>query len=388
MSTADAAFDEQLFREAPPFLPGRSGGGIAELRTAPKALLVVVVGWVPVVLLTFAQALAAGMDIFWSLLFDVAVHARYLGAAPLLVLAEAVCAPRLGEIVHHFLDRGIVEARHRPQFREAVDSTRRLLRAPAAAVVIFCGAALIVLAAAVARQSDVPLWAQQTGVVPQFSPAGWWVILVSVPLLVVLILGWAWRVVLWTRLLWRISRLEPRVVVSHPDHCGGLAFLGHSVGAFAIVALAIAVVLAARSAEFVLSGGGVPTPYLIVNAAVLVVLAVTFVVPLIVFVPAIATAQLRETLRYDDLAAEVGRAFEERWLGSPSSRADALQRPDFSATADLYQIVANVHAMRPLPVDLKDLAALVVAMLLPFLPVLLLVVPASVIWKGVTGMLL
>jgi hypothetical protein len=50
-------------------------------------------------------------------------------------------------------------------------------------------------------------------------------------------------------------------------------------------------------------------------------------------------------------------------------------------------VTANVHALRFVPVDAKDIAALVVAMLIPFIPVVLLAVPADAIWSGIKGLL-
>jgi hypothetical protein len=82
----------------------------------------------------------------------------------------------------------------------------------------------------------------------------------------------------------------------------------------------------------------------------------------------------------------MGHAFERRWL---PRRADqgALDKPDFSATTDLYSIVANVHAIRPVPVDLKNLIALPVALVAPFVPVVLLAFPLDEIWKHTKSLL-
>jgi len=68
--------------------------------------------------------------------------------------------------------------------------------------------------------------------------------------------------------------------------------------------------------------------------------------------------------------------FEWKWL----HRADGLDEgvlevPDFSATTDLYQVVANVYDMNTIPLDLKNLIPLIVATLLPFGPVVLMAVP-------------
>ena len=56
-----------------------------------------------------------------------------------------------------------------------------------------------------------------------------------------------------------------------------------------------------------------------------------------------------------------------------------LERPDFSAATDLYQVVDRVHEMRLLPVDLPSVGVLAIATLLPFVPVVLMNMPFDVI---------
>jgi hypothetical protein len=52
-----------------------------------------------------------------------------------------------------------------------------------------------------------------------------------------------------------------------------------------------------------------------------------------------------------------------------------LERNDFSAATDLYQVVDRVLAMRFVPVDRVNLIMLAVATLLPFVPVALVALP-------------
>ena len=113
---------------------------------------------------------------------------------------------------------------------------------------------------------------------------------------------------------------------------------------------------------------------------------VLFVAPLVVFTPDADAAWRSGTLAYDALADQVGHAFERKWLAQNADHS-ALEKPDFSATTDLYSIVANVHAIRFVPVDLKDLIAIAVAMLLPFVPVVLLAFPLDEIWKYTKSLL-
>ncbi len=56
----------------------------------------------------------------------------------------------------------------------------------------------------------------------RFSLAGWWHLLVSLPLLLILFFGWIWRLALWARFLFLMSRLNLRLIPAHPDNVGGL----------------------------------------------------------------------------------------------------------------------------------------------------------------------
>jgi hypothetical protein len=104
MSSTDAG--DTLFEDAPlTGLQKRLGlvraGRLNVGRRALLVVLVVLVGWAPLVVLAAVQSLAARVDVITPMLWEVGAHARYLIAAPLLVLAETVCAPQLNEIVRH-----------------------------------------------------------------------------------------------------------------------------------------------------------------------------------------------------------------------------------------------------------------------------------------------
>ena len=71
-----------------------------------------------------------------------------------------------------------------------------------------------------------PAWHVSTVAgVEVYSPAGWWHALVSLPLLFVLLLGWIWRVLVWTRFLYLMAGLDLKLVPAHPDRTAGLRFV-------------------------------------------------------------------------------------------------------------------------------------------------------------------
>jgi hypothetical protein len=65
-----------------------------------------------------------------------------------------------------------------------------------------------------------------------------------------------------------------------------------------------------------------------------------------------------------------------------------LEASDFSATTDLYSVVANVYTMNIVPLSLRNLAVIAVAVLLPFAPIELFAVSPIELLKKLTGVLL
>ena len=87
-------------------------------------------------------------------------------------------------------------------------------------------------------------------------------------------------------------------------------------------------------------------------------------------------ARQRGMAEYGALAGSVGEAFERKWLKRAwDADQKALEVGDFSATTDLFQVVANVYGIKIAPLSLVGLALLAACALAPLLPVLLMVVP-------------
>jgi hypothetical protein len=105
---------------------------------------------------------------------------------------------------------------------------------------------------------------------------------------------------------------------------------------------------------------------------------------MLVFGAPLFRARVRGTFEYGEPASALGRRFERRWIGTGSTvDENALSAPDFSATTDLYAIATNVRSML-MPLNLKAMLGLLAAALLPFVPLLLTVVPLREIMRFVT----
>ena len=354
-----------------------------------RAEIAIALSWIPLAVLTIAQGSFLTSRDEGSFLLDVAVHARCLLALPLLVVADFLLTQRLAPIVQHFVDVGIVQQEQRPQFDAAVASTRRLVNSfPAEAVTIALGYAIVFALMYSLPATDLPRWHRSDAVFGELSWAGWWHALVSLPLLIIAFLGLLWRWALWFRLLRRISRLDLALVPTHPDGVAGLRFASYSVRAFALHGFVIGVIAAGSLANRVLYEGASLFGYRYIFGGLLAFVAILFAGPLLIFTKALLDAWRRGIFEYGALADRLGRQFEREWFGRRELDRDALSRPDFSATTDLYAIVANVYSMRLVLFDLKSILLLVILTAAPFLPVMLIAMPFGTILSKAASMLL
>ncbi|HYR84196.1 MAG TPA: hypothetical protein VE422_08975 [Terriglobia bacterium] len=349
-----------------------------------RAFLVGLIGWPPLLALIAIREMFAHDGSLWYFLRDFGAHARFLIAAPLLVAAEAWCLPRLSKIPFHFLDSGMVRDEDRDRLLADFAATRRFLNSVWVEIfaVLFTYGAVAGLAAMLPVE-DLPKWYVRhgsRGLV--YTVAGQWHALVSLPLLVLLILGWTWRQLVWWRLLSRISKFNLHLIPAHPDHAGGLKFLSSALRGYLPLSFAFAAIAAGRIGNQLQTGGSFyDSRYLV--AGVLAFVLIFFLMPFTVFVPNLVKLKERGALEYSRLGCALGEQFELKWLKERKSVTQgALEMPDFSATTDLYSIVSNVYQIAYFPVSFGALRELILVTLLPFLPIALSAVPFEVIIRS------
>jgi hypothetical protein len=357
----------------------------------PLALLVVALAWLPLAVLTALHGDFLRPDSANSFILDFAAHGRFLIAAPLLVLAEPICVPLLTAIGRQFLSAGLVAASDRGRYERAVTSTRTLINSAAAEVATVVLAYLVVIALFAAKAAtSVPKWhGTLSAGTTALTPAGWWGLLVSLPILLILLLGWLWRICCWTRFLWLMARMGLRLIPSHPDRAAGLRFVGRSLEAFLPLGFIVGVIAAGPVLNQVVHQEVSPLRFKFVIVGVTVFTVALFVGPLLVFANRLIDEQRRGMFEYGSLAERLGEQFERKWLTTrkPLDKS-ALEVPDFSATTDLNSIAANVYQVRIAPIELRSLVLLVGATVLPFVPIALVAFPPSVILKEIADLLL
>lgn len=346
-------------------------------RVVARALVVVLVTWVPLLVLSVVSGVATGDAVVVTFLGDLTAQVRFLLSAPLLVVASAFVEPRVRDVVRHLERGGLVPLEARPALAHVVRAAARLVRSPAELVLL-----VPVLAAAVferaALVSAVSNWEHTTaGAGVQLSPAGLWLVAVGLPVYRYLALRWLWRCAVWAWVQHRLARLPLRLTPSDPDGACGLAALGQ---AQAVLAAPLVLALGAMNAAFVGNRAlylGVPVAEAGVGVALFCACALALsLAPLLVFSPRLAAARRRGLLEYGVLGTRVARSFHGAWLAPGAAPAEqVLGRPDASALADLQHVVDAVRRVRVFPVDGSTLRTLLIVTITPFVPLIVSQVP-------------
>jgi hypothetical protein len=224
-----------------------------------RAAVIVLLGWFPLVVLTLADALS-GSGSVTALLMDIGTHARSLIAAPLFVLCESICLQRLQVITNHFREAHLIRHEDLPAFHRLIEKCKSLLNSTLLEVLaIVVAYTIVVLILRYVPTRVMPAWFALNGSSHLMSWAGWWYTVVSFPLLVILVFSWLLRVLIWGWFLFKVSRMNLRLIPSHPDHASGLRFLNAQLFAFMPLAFTFGIIGAGAVANRIAyHGGGVP----------------------------------------------------------------------------------------------------------------------------------
>ncbi len=348
--------------------------------------------WLPLLVLS-----ALGGEL-WSgtaavpFLKDAEAHIRFLVSLPLLVLAELVVHQRMRPLVQQFLERNLIPSTALPQFEAAVASAVRL-RNSALAEVLLIAAVYGIGIEWIWRQFialDTHTWyAAPTPNGPSLTWAGLWYGYVSLPVFQFLLLRWYYRLFIWARLLWQVSRLELSLVPTHPDRVGGLGFIAGLVYAFAVLAVAHGALLAGNLANQIFFTGASLPQYKAEIALVVVFILSIVLGPLLVFAPRLAQAKRTGLREYGSLAERYVRDFDAKWLrgGAPPDEP-LVGSADIQSLADLGNSYAVVQEMRIAPITRDAVFRLVAATLAPLVPLGLTMMSLEDLLKTLMGVLL
>ena len=338
--------------------------------------------WLPLVLLSLVSGRAWGGSGL-PFLYDIEMHARFLVALPLLIGAELLVHQRLRLVVGQFIDRDIITEEVLPRFRVIIDSAMKLRNSVAIELILF----IVIFVAGYyiwsAFSSTAKIgagtgtwYAIMTDGGTHLSPAGYWYIFVSRPLLQCIQIRWYFRLFIWARFLWQSSRLELNLIPTHPDRAAGLGFLGGSSNAFAPLLMAHGTLFAGVVANPIFFAGAKLTDFKMEIIGGVAFLLLIVLGPLLSFSLRLMRAKRTGLREYGVLASRYVSEFDRKWVRGGAADAEPLiGSGDIQSLADLANSFQVIRDIRPYPFSRDTVVQLVVMTLIPVLPLVLTMIP-------------
>jgi hypothetical protein len=363
-----------------------SGLGLLHRRIIFFSLLT----WLPLLLLSAVSGFALG-GVQIPFLHDLETHVRFLVALPLLLVAERTVHQRLKLVVMQFIARGIVTAEVRPLFDACIASALRLRNS------MLIEIALLVLVVTVGHSYffdlttvKVDTWyIISTTPEVRFSAAGHWLAYVSLPVFQFILIRWLFRISVWVKFLWQVSRLQLYLVPTHPDRASGLGFLAGSAAAFIPFLLSQGALLSAIVGERILFEGATLPSFKAEIVIFVVFLLLLVLGPLGVFAPLLARTKRQGILTYGALASRYVVEFDKKWLLGGAGQDEALiGSGDIQSLADLNNSFEVIRTMQIFPFGRQTVLQTAVVALLPLAPLLLTMISLEDLLKRLVGMLL
>ena len=363
----------------------------ALLLVRQRVIVIVLLAWLPLLLLSALEGNLWGGSTVVPFLFDIEVHIRFLVALPLLILAEIVVHRRMRPLLQQFLERNLIPENAMTRFESAIASAFRLRNSVLAEVLLIAlvyGFGVLIVWRHYSALDTATWYATPSVAGSQLSLAGIWFGYVSLPIFQFLLCRWYFRLFIWAHFLWQVSRIELSLVPTHPDRLGGLSFVSGQVYAFTVLAVAHGALLAGNLANRILFLGAALTQFKAEIAVMLIFLMCIILGPLLFFVPQLAQAKRTGSREYGVLAERYVREFDSKWLrgGAPAGEP-LVGSSDIQSLADLGSSFQVVREMRIMPIKRDDVLRLVVATLLPIVPLALTMMSLEELLKTLFGVL-
>jgi hypothetical protein len=356
-----------------------------------QATIYALLAWLPIAIYAVAHdalyETASGEPLLWHY----GIHVRALVAIPILILAEGTVEKSIRSVVSQFSESGIVDGTQIEPYRCALEQARKILNSLTAQVAlivvtgtgVFFGYGTTML---IDESAPWLLFARNGR--QSLTFAGWWYVLVLLPLFSFLALQWLWRWIVWAIFLRRVSKLKLNLVATHSDRCGGLLFLQTVPAAFAGFVFALTAVLASQwGHEVEFHGVDIYSFKSALIGFVLIIMGI-FVGPLLVFSGCLWRTKRQALREYSALVARQGRLFHRRWIEDKGSDDEKVDTSDISALAGLRNSFEVITHMRPVPIDRTLLITLAWSVILPILPVIALKLPIQDVLKRLAKTLL
>jgi hypothetical protein len=339
--------------------------------------------WLPLLILNIINSTAFNPALNISLLTDYVVWIRFFAALPMIFISERIIKSYVGDALVHFIDSGIVAENNVAEYKSILMKFNKLRDSKKAEVIIlFLSYAVVLLFWMVNDRENLnSTWV--FGSNKEISTAGYWYYFVSAPVFQFFLYRMFWKFFLWAAFLFKVSRMKLNLIPTNPDLSAGLKFLGITQVFCGLIGLAQGCVVSAQIAERIILNNTQLADYKITIVVNILVLSFLFMLPLMFFITKLIKVKLKGILDYGVVAHKYTNAFDDRWVkGINPENEQLLGTGDIQSLADLFNSYQIVEKMRMIPIDARQIIAIILIITIPFLPLITFVIPPKEILQS------
>jgi hypothetical protein len=358
------------------------------------AVLGIGITWLPIVILCGINGtLYSGVQM--PFLSDVAMQARLLLALPFLIIFKTAIENKVKDVLT-YMSIELLDAEDRQQlvtngFRRA----RQLSNSALAEIVMF----VIVIIATVSLVKGGVYSTLEEGTTSwmvtaednreKLSMAGYWAVLVSIPIIQLLILRWLGYYIVWVLFLLHFSKAKIKLIPTHADKAGGLGILILAQRSFNLFFVAITIIFAGELTATLLFHPETFDTIRSEGIAFIVVCLFLLIFPLTFFSGKLLKIKNEGLLQLGNLSADLSRKFEREWVNdTPVDKILVQKEIDPSLVYDYSEMYASLQELRVIPITLRDIAGMAFVLFLPFVPIIFIHFSVAELLQKVAGILL
>jgi hypothetical protein len=357
------------------------------------ALVSLCIAWLPLVIFTaIAGTLYSGSQL--PFLKDVSMQARILVALPILVFIKFAIDSKVSAVAK-YLSEALMDGEERQLVLSKVFyRAKRLTTSVGSEIILLLFVVLATISLVKGNvlselQSGKTSWmafAKNEGL--KLSIAGYWAVIISIPLFQFLFLRWLWRYFVWTMLLLRLSRAKLILLPTHADRSGGLGIIMLAQRRFNLIFVAGSVVI---SGQFIAQVIANRESFNVIRGEVvayIIFCIVLILIPLLFFMAKLVKVKDEGLLHLSSLAATMSGKFEKEWVNDlPIEKKIEEDHVDPSMLYDYNGLYDTLRQLRTVPITVRDIIGVALILFVPFIPIPLLYFSVPELLQKIVGLL-
>jgi hypothetical protein len=357
------------------------------------ALVSLCIAWLPLVIFTaIAGTFYSGSQL--PFLKDVSMQARILVALPILVFIKFAIDSKVSAVAKYLSEALMDEEQRQLVLSKVLYRAKRLTTSLASEIILL----LIVVLATISLVKGNVLSELQSGKTSwmafakderlELSTAGYWAVIISIPIFQFLLLRWLWRYFVWTMLLLRLSRAELNLLPTHADRSGGLGIIMLAQRRFNLIFVAGSVVI---SGQFIAQIMANRESFNVIRGEVvayIIFCIVLILIPLLFFTAKLVKAKDEGLLHLSSLAATMSGKFEKEWVNDlPIEKKVEEDHVDPSMLYDYNGLYDTLQQLRTVPITVRNIIGMAFTLFVPFIPIPLLYFSVPELLQRIVGLL-